>query len=162
MKFIVTNDQCKDHIVLLLSGSQGRGCAERVKHRLPPNFEVWGMVKPDASSNILTKSSPTETNKFTREDFVVLWQRSMDVSNSRATCGLKNILQFVMNSLHTNIIVISIPHRRDLPMVLHVNKEISSFNKKLENCLKSFNAVSLIKTNCSRDNFTRLGKYLMV
>jgi hypothetical protein len=41
-----------------------------------------------------------------------------------------------------------------------VNKEISSFSKKLEKCLKSFNGVSLIKTNYARDNFTRLGIYL--
>jgi hypothetical protein len=45
-------------------------------------------------------------------------------------------------------------------MLSHVNKEISSFNKKLEKCLKSFNGVSLIKTNYSRDNFTRFGKNL--
>jgi hypothetical protein len=41
-----------------------------------------------------------------------------------------------------------------------VNKEISSFNKKLQKCLKSFNGVSLIKTDYARDNFTRLGMYL--
>jgi hypothetical protein len=41
-----------------------------------------------------------------------------------------------------------------------VNKEISSCNKKLEKCLKSFNGVSLIKTEYARDNFTRPGMYL--
>jgi hypothetical protein len=51
-------------------------------------------------------------------------------------------------------------YSRDLPMWLCVNKEISSFNKKLEKCLKSFNGVSLIKTDYARDNFTRLGMYL--
>jgi hypothetical protein len=92
MNFNVTNDQCKDHKVLLLSDSQERGCAERVKNQVPPTFEVCGIVKPCASTNILNKSLLTETNKFTCEDFVVLWQGSMDVSNNRATFGMKNIL----------------------------------------------------------------------
>jgi hypothetical protein len=158
MNFSVTNDQCKDHKVLLLSDNQGRECAEKIKNQLPPNFEVWGMVKPGASSNSLYKSPLTGTNKLTCEDFVVLWQGSMDVSNNRATSGVKNILLFVMKNLHTNIIVISMPQRRDLPTLSHMNKEISLFNKKLEKCLKSCNGVSLIKTNCSRDNFSRLSK----
>jgi hypothetical protein len=74
------------------------------------------LVKPGASSDIIKKSVLTETSKFTRKDFIVLWQGSRDVSNSRATFGLKNILQFVMNNLHSNIIVISMPYRHDLPM----------------------------------------------
>jgi hypothetical protein len=57
----VTNDQFKDYKVLLLSDNQGRGRAERIKNRLPSNFEVWGLVKPGASSDILNKSVPTET-----------------------------------------------------------------------------------------------------
>jgi hypothetical protein len=69
----MTNDQYKDHKVLLLSDNQGRGCAERIKNQLPSNFEVWGLVKPGASSDILNKPVLTETSKFTRNDFIVLW-----------------------------------------------------------------------------------------
>jgi hypothetical protein len=46
----------KDHIVLISSDRHGRGCAEGIKNQLPSNFEVWGLVKPGASSNILNKS----------------------------------------------------------------------------------------------------------
>jgi hypothetical protein len=66
-------------------------------------------VKPGVSSDILNKPVLTETSKFTRKDFIVLWQGSRDVSSNRATSGVKNILQFVMNNLHSNIIVISMP-----------------------------------------------------
>jgi hypothetical protein len=45
-------------------------------------------------------------------------------------------------------------------MSSYVNKEISLFNKKLEKCLKSFNGVSLIKTNYTRENSNRPGMYL--
>jgi hypothetical protein len=36
----VTNYQYKYHKVLLLSDNQERGCAERIKNKLPSNFEV--------------------------------------------------------------------------------------------------------------------------
>jgi hypothetical protein len=68
----VTNDQYKDHKVLLLSDNQGRGCAERIKNQLPSNSEVWGLVKPGASSDILKKPVLTETSKFTQKNFIVL------------------------------------------------------------------------------------------
>jgi hypothetical protein len=41
-----------------------------------------------------------------------------------------------------------------------MNKEISLFIKKLEKCLKSFNGVSLIKTNYTRENSTGPVMYL--
>jgi hypothetical protein len=76
MKSNVINNQHKYHTVLLLSDSHGRGCAERIKIQLPSNFEVWGLVKPGASSSILSKTVSTEINKFTRKDFIVLWYGS--------------------------------------------------------------------------------------
>jgi hypothetical protein len=65
-----------------------------------------------------------------------------------------------MKNLHSNIIVISMPYRSDLPMSSCVNKEVSVFNMKLEKCLKSFNDVSLIKTKCCKGNFTWYGVHL--
>jgi hypothetical protein len=99
-------------------------------------------VKPGTSSNILNKSVLIQTSKFTSKHFIVIWHGSKDVSNSKVTYGVKNILQFVTNNLHSNI-VISMPYRCDLPISSYVNKEISLFNKKLEKSLKSFNGVSL-------------------
>jgi hypothetical protein len=61
----VRNDQYKDHKVLLLSDSQRKGCAERIKNQLPYNFEVLGLVKPGASLDILNKPVLTEISKFT-------------------------------------------------------------------------------------------------
>jgi hypothetical protein len=112
----VRNEQRKDHKVLLLSDRHGRGCAERIKNQLPSNFEVWGLVEPGASSNILYKSVLIETSKFTLKDFIVILHGSVDVSKNKVIYGVKNILQFVMNNLHSNIIAISMPYRRDLPM----------------------------------------------
>jgi hypothetical protein len=117
-------------------------------------------VKPSASSSILNNTASTEISKLTRKDFIVLWYGSNDISNNKATLGVKNILHFVMNNLHSNIIVVNVPHRYDLPMSSCVNREVSLFNKKLEKCLKSLNCVSLIATDCFRENFTKHGMHL--
>jgi hypothetical protein len=50
--------------------------------QLPSNFEVWGLVKLGASSNIINKSVLIKTSKFTLKDFIVIWHGSMDVSNN--------------------------------------------------------------------------------
>ena len=144
----------------MLSDSHGRGCSERIKNQLSSNFEVCGFVKPGVSSSILTNTASTETTKLTRKDSIVLWSGSNDVSNCKTTVGIKNTLHFVMNNIHTNIIVVNVPHRCDLPMSSGVNREVSSFNRKLEKCLKSFNCVTLIKTSSSRENFTKHGMHL--
>jgi hypothetical protein len=91
VKSNVINNQHKDHKVLLLSDSHGRGCEERIKNQLPSNFEVCGLVKPGASSSILSKIVSTEINKFMRKDFTVLWYGLKDISSNRATSGVRNI-----------------------------------------------------------------------
>jgi hypothetical protein len=101
-----------------------------------------------------------EVSKFTYNDFIVIWYGSNDISSNRSAPGVKNILQFVINNLHTNIIVVNVPHRYDLPMSSCVNRKITLFNKKLEKCLKSFNCVNLIKMDCNRKNFTKHGMHL--
>jgi hypothetical protein len=62
--------------------------------------------------------------------------------------------------LHTNIIVVNVPYRYDLPVSSSINRELSIFNKKLEKCLKSVNCITLITTNCIRTNFTKHGMHL--
>jgi hypothetical protein len=51
------NNHPKEHNILLLSDSHGRGCSERIKNQLSSNFEVCGFVKPCVSSSILTNTA---------------------------------------------------------------------------------------------------------
>jgi hypothetical protein len=79
----------------------------RLNVRLPTNFEVGGLVKAGALSNTLKNIVRIEVSKFTQKDFIVMWHGSKDVSSNKAASGMKNILQFVINNLHTNIIVVN-------------------------------------------------------
>jgi hypothetical protein len=119
VKSNVLHNQHKDRKILLLSDSHGRGCAERLKNQLPSNFEVNGLVKSGVLSSILMNTAVEEVRKFTSKDFLVIWYGSNDVSSNKAATGMKNILQFVMNNLDTNIIVVTVPHRYDLPKIFN-------------------------------------------
>jgi hypothetical protein len=129
----------------------GEDVQKGINNQLPTKFEVSGLVTAGALSSILMN---------TYNDFIVIWYGSDDISSNSSAPRVKNILQFVMNNLHTNIIVVNVPHRYDLPMSSCVNREITLFNKKLEKCLKSFNCVNLIKMDCNRKNFTKHGMHL--
>jgi hypothetical protein len=94
----------------------------RLNVRLPTNFEVSGLVKAGALSNTVKNMVRIEVSKFTHKDFIVMWHGSKDVSSNNAASGMKNILQFVINNLHTNIIVVNAPYRYDLPVASCINR----------------------------------------
>lgn len=60
--FPKVDNQNKDHKILLVSDSHGRGCAERIKDNLSANYEVCGYVKPGMTSDIFTKTTLAEIN----------------------------------------------------------------------------------------------------
>jgi hypothetical protein len=64
-KSSATDNHPKDHKILLLSDSHGRGCTERIKYQLSSNFEVCGCVKPGVTSSSLANSAPTKISKLT-------------------------------------------------------------------------------------------------
>jgi hypothetical protein len=101
-----------------------------------------------------------EVNSLTEDDTLIFWGSASDVGTSNTTTGLRNIFQFIKNSIHTNIIVVSVPHRYELSSSSCVNREVSSFNRKLREILKPFNYVSLIKVECCRGNYTMHGSHL--
>jgi hypothetical protein len=63
----VLKNQPKDHKIILLSDSQGRGCSEMIKNQLPSNFEVSGYVKTGAWSSILRNTASVEVRNLTKK-----------------------------------------------------------------------------------------------
>jgi hypothetical protein len=71
--------------------------------------------------------------QLTKKDIVVLWGGSNDVAKNDSVVGMKHILDLVLNSSHTNVILLGVPHRHDLIKDLCVNKEVEVFNRNLQN-----------------------------
>ena len=121
----------KQHEVVILGVSHARGCAARVKHLLNSDFEVFGSINPGAGMKIIKDMASMKVQHLTRKGVVVLWGSSNDISRNNSLVGLKNILKFLINANHTNVILLTAPHRHDLITNSCVNKEVEAFNRKL-------------------------------
>jgi hypothetical protein len=73
---------------------------------------------------------------------------------------MNNILECVMNANHTNLIIVSAPHRHDLIRNLCVNNEVKAFNRKLCERLKRFEKVKMIEVTSERAFYTKHGQHL--
>jgi hypothetical protein len=59
-----------------------------------------------------------------------------------------------------NVIVMSVPHRRDLEEKSCVNEEVKRFNRKLRKVMKAFGNASVIEVESERDLFTKHGLHM--
>jgi hypothetical protein len=110
--------------VMQTGDSQTRGCADLLKSYLKREIDVMGIIKPGAkSSDILNTSIGKDMSK---DDDVVVCAGS-NISKNNVMEGLRNILNFVRKTSHTNIIVMEAPYRHDLVDWSCVNKEVRLF-----------------------------------
>ena len=121
----------KQHKVVILGDSHTRRCAARVKHLLNSDFEVFGSINAGAGMKNIKDTASMKVQQITRKDVVVLWGGSNDIARNNSLVGLKNILKFLINANHTNLILLTAPHRHDLITNSCVNKEVEAFNRKL-------------------------------
>jgi lysophospholipase L1-like esterase len=155
---IKEKEKSKRHRILLLGDSQARGCANLLKQKLNSEFDVSGIVKPGAkTSDILGINIDKEMAKY---DIVVVCAGCNDISKNNAKEGLKNIINFVTRTSHTNIIVMEALHRHDLVDWSCVNQEIRLFNRLLAKRLKLYKQVSISSPNLGRQHFTRHGLHM--
>jgi hypothetical protein len=63
--------------------------------------------------------------------------------------------EFIDNNGNTHIMVLGIPHRRDLVEYSCVNRTIQVFNYKLKNVANSFNYITITEYNYNKEYFTK-------
>lgn len=150
----------KQHKVLVVGDSHARGCATEVNHLLKDDFEVIGFVNPGSVMKYIKDKSKVKLQQLYKEDVVVLWGGSNDIAKNNSTVGMRHLLDFVTNATHTNVIVMSAPHRHDLISNSCVNKEIEKFNRKLRLRLGRLGRVEMIDVVNDRNLYTRNGQHL--
>ena len=69
-------------------------------------------------------------------------------------------MNFIKSNKHTNIILMNIPSRYDLPNSISVNRNISALNRKLQELVKVFPHMSFLKTDMDRSLSTNHGLHL--
>jgi hypothetical protein len=83
-----------------------------------------------------------------------------DLGRNNSLKALQQIMNFVINSKHTNIILVTVPHRYDLMQSSCVNSEIKSFNRKLKKMATVHHHASVLEIDNGRKLFTNHGLHL--
>jgi lysophospholipase L1-like esterase len=108
----------------------------------------------------LTSSMTEDTKRLTNNDAIVFWGGANDVSKNNSQDGLKHMTNFVKRNSHTNVIIMSVPHRHDLPVWSCVNNEVKAFNRKLVKLMKPYKHTTVVKVDLDRNCFTRQGLHM--
>ena len=109
--------------IVIIGDSHARGCAAEVSNCMGKSFEVTGTVIPGARNEAITHLDDKEITNLSKDDVVVVWGGTKDISKNESNIGLKHIKKFALNLKHTNVIVTTAPLRYDLHTSSCINKE---------------------------------------
>jgi len=123
---------------MILGDSHARRCAAEVKHLLSTDFEVLGSINTGAGMKTIKDTASAKIQQLTKDDILVLWGGSNDIATNNSLVGLKYILKFLIEANHTNVILLTAPHRHDLNINSCVNEEVEMFNRKLHQKVERF------------------------
>jgi hypothetical protein len=147
--------QKQGYKIMIIGDSHARGCAGNVKHNLSERYKTSCVMKPGATTNTLIVSGKSEVKELTDKDINVFWGGANDVSTNNTQEGLKHIVNFTQMNKHTNIILVSVPHRYDLPDWSCVNTEVGTFNRKLMKLMRPFKHVKVVQVDLEREFYTK-------
>jgi hypothetical protein len=99
----------ENHAILLIGDSQARGITERLATHLRSSYRCTGYVQPNADLNTITSTGISEVKTLTK-NYVIMYAGAMDIARNNTMKGL-SVLQFIKNSAHTNVMLLS-AHQR--------------------------------------------------
>jgi len=150
--------------VLILSSSQGRFCSNILQKKLGENYEVCGIVKPNARLTDVVDSAETLVRDFNENDCLIVMGGTNDIETNYSETIPEGIRKVLPLSKQTNIIFNSIPARFDrFDLKHHVDKanriiheEINKSNEKKSSNIR----LNFVNERLSRDCYTRHGLHL--
>lgn len=80
-----------------------------------------------------------------------------DVGKYNSKEGLRIILNFVKINIHTNIVLLTVPHKYDLSIWSCINNEIKAFNRTVVKGIKCYKHVAILNQDQNSDLFTGHG-----
>jgi hypothetical protein len=104
-----------------------------------------GIVKLRADINTLPSPAKKMVQSLTNNDVFIF------------SVGTEDIMQFVKTNTHTNIILLTEPHRYNLTSWSCINDEIKVYNRKLVRSIKCYKHVIVQNHDQNRDLYTRHG-----
>jgi hypothetical protein len=150
----------KKHKILILGDSHAKGLCEKISNSLDSSYSVMGVSKPNADLDAIISLSHFKTDNFSKNDVIIVYGGSRDISINETNKGLRCFKQLAMIISNTNVIILDAQHRHDLEELSCVNKEVTVFNRKLHKIMKPFQHVQLLNINANRNFFTRHGLHM--
>jgi hypothetical protein len=162
---VVSVNKAKDigdlkHKILISRDSHVRGCAGRMSASMDARFEVCGVVKPGCCTDSISGTVSDEVNRLTKNDFLVLSSGANDISKNDTRIAFRNIVNYIKNTSHTNVILMGVPPRYDAPGCSQLNNSIKLFNNKLDKLTKIFCHVTMSERISNRLLYTKHGSHL--
>lgn len=112
------------HKVLIIGDSHARGCTAEVSHNLNEHFDISGLVISGSKLESITNMAKKEIATLTKNDVIVVWGGTNDISKNESSNGLTSISNFVQSRGHTIIVILSAPQRHDLDTASCINNEV--------------------------------------
>ena len=150
----------KKHKVILIGDSNIREYVYNLKPLLNSSYELYSVIRPGASTNELKDSAKEEISQLSYDDVIVICYGTNDYEVNNFSLTLQNIVNFLTNNNQTNIILMNLPYRYDLPNSTTVNKVITNLNRKLQKLVKAFPHTIFLETNNTRILFTNRGLHM--
>lgn len=147
----------KYHKIVLIGDSHVRGLTEKVKDNLNDSFNLIGITKPNANIEAITSAQHLFTDNLVKKDFIIFCGGTRDISSNDSSRGLRSIINLAQRTSNTNVIILEVPHRFDLPHSSCVNIERKLFNNKLQNRMSTFRHVKVLKVSSDRSHYTTHG-----
>jgi hypothetical protein len=148
------------HRILIIGDSHVGGYTERLSDNLGHSFNITSYVKLNNDLDIITNTEQSQSKNMTKNDVVILCGGAKNIGKNETHKGLHCISQFIRNKGHTNVIIMEASHRFDLVPTSCVNKEVVSFNRKLQKTIISFNHAENVNMSTKRQHFTRHGLHM--
>jgi lysophospholipase L1-like esterase len=121
---------------------------------------LYSVLKPGATTNELKETAKEEVSRLSCNDMILISYGINDYEENNFSQTVQNIIDFIQKNNQTNIILMNLPHRYDLPNSITVNRTITSLNRKLRKTLKVFPHAYFMETDSTRTLFTNHGLHM--
>jgi hypothetical protein len=149
-----------NHKILIIGDSHAKGISEKVSNSLNNTYSVTGISKPNASIEVTTSPLHLNTENLTNRDLIIFYGGSKEVGSNETGKGIRALIKFAQRTSNTNVFILGVPPRYDLPHFSCVNREVKVYNDKLSKYLSAFKHVNILKIPTERIHHTTHGLHL--
>jgi hypothetical protein len=115
----------KYYRILLIGDSHIRGHLSTLKPLLNNDYDLYGVVKPGSGTSELSGSAKEVSCQLTHDDVIMICSGTIDYDMNDFFRTFRNIKDYIVRNNHTNILLMNVPFRYDLPNSFAVNEKIS-------------------------------------